>query len=93
LTKNHLALQVGGCSGVASRSSLKKETLKNQTPSLGNQTETTMVCPCQKDASGENTKINYGMDTRGEKKNRTSKKDVDGMSTRSHNSEKLRKYQ
>jgi hypothetical protein len=50
-----------------------------------------MVWPCQKDARGENTKINYGMDTRGEKKNRTSKKDVDGMSSSSHNSEKFRK--
>ena len=31
-----------------------------------------MVWPCQKDARGENTKINYGMDTTGEKKKRTS---------------------
>jgi hypothetical protein len=28
-------------------------------------------------ARGENTKINYGMDARGEKKKRTSKKNVD----------------
>jgi hypothetical protein len=36
--------------------------------------KTTMVWPLQKDDRGENTKINYGMDTRGEKKKRTSKK-------------------
>jgi hypothetical protein len=36
--------------------------------------KTTMVWPRQKDARGENTKINYGMDTRGVKKKRTSKK-------------------
>jgi hypothetical protein len=31
-----------------------------------------------------NTKINYGMDTRGEKEERTSKKNMDGRSTGSH---------
>ena len=34
---------------------------------------TTMVWPRQKDARGENTKINYGLDTMGEKEKRTSK--------------------
>jgi hypothetical protein len=37
-----------------------------------------MVWPCQKDAREENSKMNYGTDTRGEKKRRTSKKNVDG---------------
>jgi hypothetical protein len=36
--------------------------------------KTTMVWPRHKDARGENTEINYGMSTRGEKKQRTSKK-------------------
>ena len=40
----------------------------------------TLVWPCQKDARGENTKINYGMDTTGEKEKRTSKKNVGGRS-------------
>jgi hypothetical protein len=43
-----------------------------------------MVWPRQKDARGENTKINYGMDTTGEKEKRTSKENVDGRSTSSH---------
>jgi hypothetical protein len=34
--------------------------------------------------------IRTGMDTRGEKKKRTSKKNVDGMSTSSHASKKFR---
>jgi hypothetical protein len=34
--------------------------------------------------------MNYGMDTRGEKKKRTSKKNVDGRSTSSHDSKKFR---
>jgi hypothetical protein len=42
------------------------------------------------DARGENTEINYGMDTRGEKKKRTSKKNVDGRSTGSHDNKKFR---
>jgi len=33
-----------------------------------------MVRPRQKDARGQNSKINYGMDTTGEKEKRTSKK-------------------
>jgi len=52
--------------------------------------ETTMVWPCQKDARGEITKINYGMDTTGEKEKRMSKKNVDGRSTNSHDNTKLR---
>jgi hypothetical protein len=43
-----------------------------------------VVRPRQKDARGENTKINYGMDTKVEKKKRTSKKNVDGRRTSSH---------
>jgi hypothetical protein len=50
----------------------------------------TMVWPRQKDAIGENTSINYGMDIRGEKKKRTSKKIVDGRSTSSHDNKKFR---
>ena len=34
--------------------------------------KTTMVWPNQKDTRGENTKINYGVDTIGEKEKRTS---------------------
>jgi hypothetical protein len=49
-----------------------------------------IVWPRQQDARGENTKINYGMDTRGEKKKRTSKKNVDGRSTSSHDNKKFR---
>jgi hypothetical protein len=45
-----------------------------------------MVWPHQKDARGENTKINYGMDTAGEKVKRTSKKNTDG----SHDNKKFR---
>jgi len=41
-------------------------------------------------ARGENTKINYGMDTTGEKEKRTSKKNVDGRSMSSHDNKKLR---
>ena len=53
----------------------------------------TFVCslwPHQKDARGENTKINYILDTRGEKEKRTSKQNVDGRSTRSHDNKKIR---
>ena len=46
--------------------------------------KTTMVWPHQTDAGGQNTKINYGMDTTGEKEKRTSKKNMDGRSTSSH---------
>jgi hypothetical protein len=49
-----------------------------------------MVWPRQKDARGLNIKINYGMNTRGEKKKRTSKKKVNGRSTSSHDSKKFR---
>jgi hypothetical protein len=35
---------------------------------------TTIVWPCQENARRVNTKINYGLDTTGEKKKRTSKK-------------------
>jgi hypothetical protein len=50
----------------------------------------TMVCPCRKDARGEKTKINYGMDTTGEKEKSTSKKNVDGRSTSSHDNKEFR---
>jgi len=49
-----------------------------------------MIRPRQKDARGENTKINYGLDTTGEKKKRTSKKNVDGRSASSHDNKKFR---
>ena len=49
-----------------------------------------MVWPRQKDARGENTKINYGLDSAGGKKKRTSKKNVDGRSTSSHDNKKFR---
>ena len=44
----------------------------------------------RKNARGENTKINYGMCTTGEKKKRTSKKNVDGRNTSSHDNKKFR---
>jgi hypothetical protein len=50
-----------------------------------------MLWPHQKDAGGENTKINYGMDTTGEKEKRTSKKNMDGRSKSSHDNKKFRK--
>ena len=49
-----------------------------------------MVWPRQKDARGENTKINYGLDTTGEKEKRAPKKNVDGRSTSSHDNKKFR---
>jgi hypothetical protein len=49
-----------------------------------------MVWPCQKDARGENTEINYGLDTAGEKEKRTLKKNEGGRSTSSHDNEKVR---
>jgi len=52
--------------------------------------KTTMVWPHQKDARGQNTKINYGMDTKGGKEKRPSKKNVDGRSTSSHDNKKFR---
>ena len=51
---------------------------------------TTMLWPRQKDARGENAKINYGLDTTGEKEKRTSKKKVDGRSTSNHDNKKFR---
>jgi len=52
--------------------------------------KTTLVRPRQKDARRENTKINYGMETTGEKEKRTSKKNMDGRSTNSHDNKKFR---
>jgi len=52
--------------------------------------KTAMVWPRQKDARGENTKINYGLDITGEKEKRTSKKNVDGRSTSSPDNKKFR---
>jgi len=49
-----------------------------------------MVWPRQKDARGKNTEINYGLNTMGEKEKRTSKKNVDGRSTNSHDNKKFR---
>ena len=49
-----------------------------------------MVWPHRKEGRGENTKINYGMDTNGEKEKRTSKKNVDGSSTSSCDNKKFR---
>jgi hypothetical protein len=52
--------------------------------------KTPMVWSCQMDAGGENTKISYVMDTAGEKEKRTSKKNVDGRSTSTHDDKKFR---
>jgi hypothetical protein len=52
--------------------------------------KTTMVWPCQKDARGENTEINYGLDTAGKKDKRTCKENVDGRSASSHDNKKFR---
>jgi hypothetical protein len=49
--------------------------------------KTTMVWPYQKDVRGENTKTDYGMDTMGEIEKRTSKKNMNGRSTSSHDKE------
>jgi hypothetical protein len=49
-----------------------------------------MVWPRQTDAGGENTKINYGMDTTEEKEKKKYKKNVDGRSTSSHDNKKFR---
>ena len=48
-----------------------------------------MVGPRQKDARGENSKINYGMDPNGEKEKRTSKENLDRRSTSSHDNKKF----
>jgi hypothetical protein len=44
----------------------------------------------QKAARGQNAKINYAMDTRAEKKKRTSKENVDGRITSSHDNKTFR---
>jgi hypothetical protein len=49
-----------------------------------------MVWPCQRDAIGENTKINCGMGTTREKKEGTSKKNVYGRRTSSLDYKKFR---
>ena len=49
-----------------------------------------MVWPHQKDARGENTKTNYGMDITGEREKRTPKENVDGRNTSSHDNKKFR---
>ena len=51
---------------------------------------TTVVWPRQKDVRGENTKMNYGMDTMGEKEKRTSKKNMDVRSTSSDDNKEFR---
>ena len=48
-----------------------------------------MVWPRQKDARGQNNKIDYGMDTNGEKEKRASKKNVDRRSTSSQDNKKF----
>ena len=52
--------------------------------------KTTMVWSHQKDARGQNTKTNYGMDTTGEKGKRTPKENVHKRSTSSHDKKKFR---
>ena len=52
--------------------------------------KTTIVWPRQKDAREENTKINYGMDTTGEKEKEMSKKNMHGRSTSSHDNKEFR---
>ena len=49
-----------------------------------------MIWPRQKDARGENTKTNRGLDTTGKEEKRTSKKNVDGRSRSSHDNRKFR---
>jgi len=49
-----------------------------------------MVGSRQNDARGENTKINYELDTTGEKEKKTCKKNVDGRSTNRHDNKKCR---
>ena len=46
--------------------------------------KTTLLWPSQKDARGENTENNHGIDTKGKKGKRTPKENVDGRSTSSH---------
>jgi len=47
-------------------------------------------CHVEKDARRETTKINYGVDSRGKKKKRTSKKNVVGRCTSSHENKTFR---
>jgi hypothetical protein len=49
-----------------------------------------MLWPRQTDAGEENTKIYYGMDTTGQKERGTSKENLDGRSTSSHDDKKFR---
>jgi len=51
---------------------------------------TAKVWPLQKNAKGQKTKINYGLDTTGEKEKRTFKENVNGKSTSSHDNRKCR---
>jgi len=44
----------------------------------------------ERGARGQNTKINYGLNTMGEKEKGTSKINVDGRSTSSHDNKKFR---
>jgi hypothetical protein len=48
-----------------------------------------MVWPCQKEAGGQNSNINYGMDPTGEKEKRTSKENLDRRSTSSYSNKKF----
>ena len=52
--------------------------------------KTTVVWPRQKDAIGVNSQINCGLDSAGEKEKRTSKENVDGRGTSSHDNRKFR---
>ena len=52
--------------------------------------KTAVVWTRQKDARGQTTRTNYGMDTTGEKEKRTSEKNVDGRSTSSHDIQRPR---
>ena len=54
------------------------------------QKKTAMVWPRQKDGRGENAEINCGLDTTGEEEKRTTKINVDGRSTSSHDNRKFR---
>ena len=49
-----------------------------------------MVWPHQKDARRQDTKINCGLVTMGKKEKRTSKENVDGRNTSSHDNKKFR---
>jgi hypothetical protein len=49
-----------------------------------------MVWPRHKDTGRQNTKINYGMDTTGQKEKGTPKKNMDGRSTGSHDNKEFR---